>query len=142
MRYEWAENRLAEFNLWAAGAGAFAGEKASLDARLALQMDTQTFVISILSLLLSCVEKCRYASIDFQNESISGDVSSLRIVPNPTDDATESLGRPQIIPRSFSPWSDMSSVSSEMEESPTNDLDSRFSVLAMAKDEVEQFLDH
>lgn len=81
-------------------------------------------------------------AIDFQNESISGDVSSLRIVPNPTDDATESLGRPQIIPRSFSPWSDMSSVSSEMEESPTNDLDSRFSVLAMAKDEVEQFLDH
>lgn len=59
MQYEWAENRLAEFNLWAAGAGAFAGERASLDAKLALQIDTQTFVISILSLLLGCVEKCR-----------------------------------------------------------------------------------
>lgn len=61
MQYEWAENRLAEFNLWAAGAGAFAGERASLDARLALQIDTQTLVISILSLLLGCVEKCRDA---------------------------------------------------------------------------------
>jgi hypothetical protein len=59
MQYEWAENRLAEFNLWAAGTGAFAGERASLDARLALELETHTFVISILILLLGCIEKCQ-----------------------------------------------------------------------------------
>lgn len=61
VQYEWAENRLADFNLWAASIGAFAGERASVDDRLALQLDTKNFVISILSLLQGCIEKCRDA---------------------------------------------------------------------------------
>lgn len=59
MEYEWAENRLAEFNLWAAGTGAFAGERASLDSRLAVEWDTKNFLVSILILLLGCIEKCQ-----------------------------------------------------------------------------------
>jgi hypothetical protein len=59
MQYEWAENRLAEFNLWAAGAGVFAGDRASLDSRLAVESETLNLVISILILLLGSVKKCQ-----------------------------------------------------------------------------------
>lgn len=58
MEFEWAENRLDEFNLWTATTGAFAGEKASLDARLAVEWETKNLVTSILILLLGCLEKC------------------------------------------------------------------------------------
>lgn len=59
MEYEWAENRLDEFKLWAATTGVFAGEKASLDARLAVEWETKNLVTSILILLLGCLEKCQ-----------------------------------------------------------------------------------
>jgi hypothetical protein len=61
MQYEWAENRLAEFNLWAAGTGAFASEKASLDSRLALEWETKNLIVGILISLLGCIERCFHA---------------------------------------------------------------------------------
>ncbi len=61
MDYEWAENRLAEFTLWASGIGVFAGERASLDSRLATEWETKNLVLSILTLLLACIEKCQTA---------------------------------------------------------------------------------
>lgn len=59
--HEWAENKWAEFNLWAANTGAFASERALLDARLSVDWETKNLVVSILMLLLSCVEQCRKA---------------------------------------------------------------------------------
>lgn len=58
MEFEWAENRLADFNMWAAGSGAFAGQRASLDRRLAHEHDTQIVVMNLLVLLQSCVDRC------------------------------------------------------------------------------------
>jgi hypothetical protein len=61
MRYEWAENRLAEFKLWAAGTGALASDRASLDVRLAIESETKKLVVNILILLRACIERCRQA---------------------------------------------------------------------------------
>ncbi|KAL3479410.1 hypothetical protein BJX99DRAFT_222568, partial [Aspergillus californicus] len=55
---EWAENCLADFNLWANGAGALKVGKASLDARLSSNLDAKIFVVSLLQMLQSFVEKC------------------------------------------------------------------------------------
>lgn len=59
MQYEWAENRLAEFKLWAAGTGAFASDKASLDARLSANWETKSIIKNLLILLTSCINKCQ-----------------------------------------------------------------------------------
>ena len=59
MEHAWAENRLADFNLWAAGVGALARQKASLDKRLALQPDALAVVVNLLILLIELVERCK-----------------------------------------------------------------------------------
>ncbi len=64
MKDEWAENRLADFNLWAAGSGAFAGQRASLDDRLAYEQDTKTLVVNMLTLLYSCISACCQTGMD------------------------------------------------------------------------------
>jgi len=58
MKDEWAENRLADFNLWASGIGASARNRASLDARLAVRPDARDVIASLLRLLNSVVEEC------------------------------------------------------------------------------------
>ena len=55
---EWAENCLADLNLWADGAGASKVGKASLDARLSLSQDAKTFVVNLLGMLQAFVERC------------------------------------------------------------------------------------
>lgn len=57
---EWAENRLAEFNLWTANSGVFGGERASLDARLALQPEVIGVFISLLTVLNERLTQCQY----------------------------------------------------------------------------------
>lgn len=42
MNKEWAENRLADFNIWAAGVGASAKQKASPEERLAFEPQVRT----------------------------------------------------------------------------------------------------
>lgn len=66
MEQEWAENRLADFNLWASGSGAFAKEKASLDSRLTMDYDAKNLVVNLLITLLFCVGKCqKHGNEDF-----------------------------------------------------------------------------
>lgn len=57
---EWAENRLAEFSLWAANSGVFAGDKASLDSRLALQQDIKSIILGLLTVLAESLIQCQY----------------------------------------------------------------------------------
>ncbi|KAF3131809.1 hypothetical protein TWF703_007528 [Orbilia oligospora] len=47
----WAENRLIDFNLWAAGAGVSAKGKLSLDQRLSTKPDVQSTLVNLLKLL-------------------------------------------------------------------------------------------
>ena len=58
MKAEWAENRLADFNLWASGTGASGRSRASLDARLALRPDARDVITNLLLLLNTAVEEC------------------------------------------------------------------------------------
>lgn len=58
MQQKWAENRLADFNLWTAGAGASTTGKASLDHRLRANRETHTIIVNLLRMLRILVEKC------------------------------------------------------------------------------------
>ncbi|RVD88038.1 uncharacterized protein DFL_002236 [Arthrobotrys flagrans] len=55
----WAENRLVDFNLWAAGAGVSARGKLSLDQRLSTKPEVQSTIVNLLELLQMFVEDCR-----------------------------------------------------------------------------------
>ncbi|KAL6851298.1 hypothetical protein ACO1O0_008426 [Amphichorda felina] len=135
MEFEWAENRLDEFNLWTATTGAFAGEKASLDARLAVEWETKNLVTSILILLLGndLVE-----SIGGRDDSDDEFVEALEFQDQDQEP----------IPRAFSPWSDQSSSVSSLDsasdaEPEEDDQQQQLpSPLQEAKAEVEQIIDH
>lgn len=53
----WAENRLADFNLWSAGVGASASRQASLDRRLRFHRDTKFVFLGLLSTLWEWTER-------------------------------------------------------------------------------------
>jgi hypothetical protein len=55
---EWAENRMADFNLWCAGAGAFSHEKSSLEYRLRASPNILMTIINLLLMLKILVEDC------------------------------------------------------------------------------------
>ncbi|OOQ87104.1 hypothetical protein PEBR_18808 [Penicillium brasilianum] len=59
MHQEWAENRLADFNLWAIGAGASSTGKASLDHRLHANPEAHTILFNLLLMLRILLQKCR-----------------------------------------------------------------------------------
>lgn len=59
MKSKWAENRLADFNLWASGIGALARNRASLDHRLAQKPDARDIILTLLRHLSSAVLECR-----------------------------------------------------------------------------------
>ena len=56
---EWVENRLADFSLWAAGVGASAKERLSLDSRLVCEPGMRTVVIDLLKTLIVYVHQCK-----------------------------------------------------------------------------------
>ncbi|KAJ5381562.1 uncharacterized protein N7496_003990 [Penicillium cataractarum] len=58
MQQEWAENRLADFNLWAMGAGASSTGKASLDHRLRANPEAHTILLNLLLMLQILLQKC------------------------------------------------------------------------------------
>lgn len=102
MAGEWAENRLADFNVWIFSMGATARGRASLDSRLAARPRTGEIIIELLRLLDGLVCQCR----DFDE-----DTGAPNPAPIPSDgedllEVDQSLGKD--IPRSFSPWSDAS----------------------------------
>lgn len=55
----WAENRLADFNLWAAGVGASARTEVSLDWRLHFQPKARLVLTSLLVTLKKFIEQCK-----------------------------------------------------------------------------------
>lgn len=59
MKDEWAENRLADFNLWVSGIGASARGRASLDSRLALTPNARKVIANLLRLLAGIVGECK-----------------------------------------------------------------------------------
>ncbi|PKK41953.1 hypothetical protein CI102_14008, partial [Trichoderma harzianum] len=56
---EWAENRLADFNLWVSGTGASAQKRASLDSRLALEPQAREVILTLLNHLTEAVNRCK-----------------------------------------------------------------------------------
>ena len=56
---EWAENRLADFNLWVYSSGAAAKGRASLDSRLSLKPETQNVIVNLLYSLSKLVDECK-----------------------------------------------------------------------------------
>src|SRR5436190_7133154 len=59
MEDEWAENHLADFNLWVSGTGASARGRASLDLRLALKPEARDVIANLLYLLARVINKCK-----------------------------------------------------------------------------------
>ena len=83
MHHEWAENRLADFNLWAAGVGASAEGRASLDSRLIFEPDVKTLVVNLLILLNGTVGECQelgmvQAADDIELKTLTPEVSLFR----------------------------------------------------------------
>lgn len=58
MECNWAENRLADYNLWASGIGALAQGRTSLDHRLKDRPDTRDMVLDLLRYLDETLAKC------------------------------------------------------------------------------------
>lgn len=59
MTDEWAENRLADFNLWVSGIGASARGRASLDSRMAPKPEDREVIANLLRLLAGVVDECK-----------------------------------------------------------------------------------
>lgn len=55
----WAENRLADFNLWAAGVGASTTSRVSLDWRLRFQPEVRIVLTSLLVTLKNFTDECK-----------------------------------------------------------------------------------
>ncbi|UKZ70729.1 uncharacterized protein TrAtP1_011700 [Trichoderma atroviride] len=68
---EWAENRLADFNLWVSGTGASAQKRASLDSRLALEPQAREVILTLLNHLAEAVNRCKALAL---SEIINQDV--------------------------------------------------------------------
>ncbi|KAG5659084.1 hypothetical protein KAF25_000286 [Fusarium avenaceum] len=142
MELEWAENRLAEFKLWAGGVGAFASDRASLDARLAVEWETKSLVTSILILLRACIKRCWSNATEELND---GRVSPNEYESPPSSASSQTSCEPEgsskPTPRAFSPWSDSSTTDSESRHD-TDQETPELSNLEAAKAEVEQIIDH
>lgn len=107
MADEWAENRLADFNIWIFSVGATACGRASLDSRLASSPGTQEIIVELLRLLDKLICQCK---------SLGDDTEALESASMLNDDEDLSevdQSREQDIPRSFSPWSDASETHGE-----------------------------
>ncbi|KAJ5718314.1 hypothetical protein N7488_003960 [Penicillium malachiteum] len=102
MQNEWAENRLADLNLWISGTGALARGRASLDHRLAARPEVREVVLNSLRLLSTMIDECKEASPPDKGWQSSSEETH-----------DESIEEPPV--RSFSPWSDDSSSSSGSE---------------------------
>lgn len=59
MHEEWAENRLADFNLWSSGAGVFAPASASFDWRLSSESDLKAVYTNLLQALKRLIDDCQ-----------------------------------------------------------------------------------
>ena len=130
---EWAENRLADFNLWVSGIGALARGRASLDSRLALQPDIVEVIANLLHLLAGLVDECKdlgQVELPFSSGHLLIGIWDLTAILPSADSFSKSShdgelrGRPATSPskeppmRSFSPWSDDSVSDTETDSKP------------------------
>ncbi|KAJ5243895.1 hypothetical protein N7489_003991 [Penicillium chrysogenum] len=118
MKDEWAMMRLADFNLWAAGIGASAQHKASLDARLSLKPDVRDMVAKILQMLKSRVEVYEELTLPDACLTPATDANDVVNCYNNGDDEDahcRSSSPSDSLQRAFSPWPDESSSESESE---------------------------
>ena len=128
MTDEWAENRLADFNLWASGIGASARGRASLDSRLALKPEAREVIANLLRLLAGVVDECkklgqaeprspsRQLLIDAWNLAALSATANLLSESGHDGEPRGRLATlsPEEPPaRSFSPWSDDSDSASD-----------------------------
>ncbi|KAK6857347.1 protein phosphatase-1 [Apiospora arundinis] len=129
MELEWAENRLADFNLWANGIGAFATNRASLDERLSRDPDTRSIIVHVLELLQSCVQQCQSLGNSSTRDSLAQPYIGHQ---------SGNLLTPDMLIRSFSPFSDESS-DSEPGLRSDGDFNGSTALTAMMRD-VEQLI--
>lgn len=130
MTDEWAENRLADFNLWVSGIGASARGRASLDSRMALKPEARDVIANLLRLLAGVVDECKklgQVEAQFPSRQLlidAWDLAALSETPNLLLESShdgELRGRlatlsPEEPPaRSFSPWSDDSTSDTQSE---------------------------
>ncbi|OBS26153.1 hypothetical protein FPOA_00096 [Fusarium poae] len=88
MKDGWAENRLADMNLWASGVGALAKPYASLDRRLEFQPKPRLVLTSLLLSLHKIIENCR-ENVLYENRDVChADILEPRdLSPSPTKDS-------------------------------------------------------
>ncbi|KAK1148500.1 hypothetical protein N8T08_009505 [Aspergillus melleus] len=109
MENEWAENRLADMNLWISGTGACARGRASLDSRLASKPEARDVVTDLLRLLAAVIDECKSR----------GEAPGLDNSQESSPSLEETSGR------AFSPWSDDSSSDDESDNGYPAKLPSR-----------------
>ncbi|CZR51217.1 uncharacterized protein PAC_01092 [Phialocephala subalpina] len=113
---EWAENRLADFNLWAAGVGASVKSRASLDERLAFEPEVRALVVNLLITLKAFIEQCK--EIGLQKDGFSQAVTSTAAEADEHGSRVagiDATSPEDPISRSFSPVSNASSSNSGSE---------------------------
>lgn len=126
MDSEWAENRLADFNLWASGIGAAATEtdKISLGARLRGRPTLLTIFIRLLQMLIGFLEECLALGVHQSADELE---QHLRWLTRSRHDmVTEHEQRSRTLrtrpgpnrrpSRPPSPWSDQSSLDSTLDD--------------------------
>ncbi|KAF3396453.1 hypothetical protein F1880_006928 [Penicillium rolfsii] len=77
MQQEWAENRLADFNLWAMGAGATGTMKASLDYRLRADPEAHNILLNLLLMLEILIQKCIDGAREIDDPTVKLSVQEL-----------------------------------------------------------------
>lgn len=107
MADEWAESRMADFNIWIFSMGATARGRASLDSRLSSRPGTREIIIELLHLLDGLICQCK----GFDQDAATPDSASMPSDDEDLPDVDQSRG--EDLPRSFSPWSDASETDDE-----------------------------
>jgi hypothetical protein len=92
-RQGWAENRLADFNVWDSGLGACSNRRASLEDRLALKPQVRTAVLNLLVLYKHSIDIC----IDLGKVFASTCVLALNSADLSQDYYTMSVGTPTLV---------------------------------------------
>ncbi len=126
MEREWAENRLADFNLWTSGIGAAATEtdKISLDARLSGKPGLITVFTRLLQMLIGFLEDCLSLAGHLRGDELDEHSQWWARSHRDTHADNEPRSRSsrkrassdRRTSRSLSPWSDQSSVGSALGE--------------------------
>ncbi|PFH61505.1 hypothetical protein XA68_17162 [Ophiocordyceps unilateralis] len=132
MKNEWAENRLADFNLWASGIGASVRNRTSLDSRLGLRPDARDIVTNLLQLLQAEAEGCMKLATSEEESEATVEDRGRTLTDNPSSPCSTRQ-------RSLSPWSDASMYEATSEDS-TSEVESDAALLK-AMSIVDSILD-